>query len=243
MSKPIIGVMPLWDDEKESLWMLPGYFDGIRHAGGIPIMLPLTDDEQDLEQLVEACEGFLFTGGHDVTPELYSETVLEGLVYSCRKRDDMEKQVLKLAIRKEKPVLGICRGIQFINVALGGTLYQDIPTQCPSPTDHHQTPPYDVPVHVVKIMDGSPLHKCLNKEQLSVNSYHHQAVKAVAPGLKIMAVAEDELVEGLYMPAHPFLWAVQWHPEFSWQKDENSRKIFRAFVDATRSDRVENPEL
>ncbi len=80
------------------------------------------------------------------------------------------------------------------------------------------------------------MYKCLNTEQLSVNSYHHQAVKDVAPGLKIMAVAEDGLVEGLYMPAHRFLWAVQWHPEFSFQKDENSRKIFKAFVDATRTD-------
>lgn len=236
MSKPIIGVMPLWDDEKESLWMLPGYFEGIRQADGIPIMLPLTEDEQELEQLVKICEGFLFTGGHDVTPELYGETAMDGLVCSCSKRDDMEKSVLELAIRNKKPVLGICRGIQFINAALGGTLYQDIPTQHPAQTDHHQTPPYDVPVHEVKILIDSPLYKCLNTEQLSVNSYHHQAVKNVAPGLKIMAVAEDGLVEGLYMPAHRFLWAVQWHPEFSFQKDENSRKIFKAFVDATRTD-------
>ncbi len=236
MSKPIIGVMPLWDDEKESLWMLPGYFEGIRRADGIPIMLPLTDDEQELEQLVKMCEGFLFTGGHDVTPELYGETALEGLVCSCSKRDDMEKAVLELAIANKKPILGICRGIQFINAALGGTLYQDIPTQHPTQTDHHQTPPYDVPVHEVEIAKDSPLYKCLNTERLSVNSYHHQAVKDVAPGLKIMAAAEDGLVEGLYMPEHSFLWALQWHPEFSFRKDENSRKIFSAFVDAARTD-------
>ena len=232
MSKPIIGVMPLWDDEKESLWMLPGYFEGISQAGGIPVMLPLTDDNQELEQLVKMCEGFLFTGGHDVTPELYGETALEGLVCSCSKRDAMENEVLELAIANKKPILGICRGIQFINAALGGTLYQDIPTQHPTQIDHHQAPPYDVSVHEVEIVKGSPLYKCLNTERLSVNSYHHQAVKDVAPGLKIMAAAEDGLVEGLYMPEHRFLWAVQWHPEFSFWKDENSRKIFKAFVDA-----------
>ncbi|MCR4556552.1 MAG: gamma-glutamyl-gamma-aminobutyrate hydrolase family protein [Saccharofermentans sp.] len=231
MPKPIIGVMPLWDDEKESIWMLPGYFDGIINAGGTPVMLPFISDEHDLHRLMNICDGILFTGGHDVSPELYGEEPVES-VSSCKMRDDMEKIVLEKAIVTDKPVLGICRGIQFINAALGGTLYQDLPTQYQSKTDHHQKPPYDIPVHLVSIAKDSPLFKCLNTEQIQVNSYHHQAVKDVAPNLKVMATSADGLVEGLYMPQHRFLWAVQWHPEFSYLKDENSRKIFKAFVDS-----------
>ena len=95
MNKPVVGVMPLWDDEKDSIWMLPEYFDGINQAGAIPIMLPFSEDEQELEQLIEMCDGFLFTGGHDVSPELYNEKPIEGLVSCCMKRDKMEAYILK----------------------------------------------------------------------------------------------------------------------------------------------------
>lgn len=232
MSKPIIGVMPLWDDEKDSIWMLPGYFDGINQAGAIPIMLPFSEDEQELDQLIKMCDGFLFTGGHDVSPELYNEKPLDGLVSSCMKRDRMELYILKKAIQLDKPILGICRGIQFINAALGGTLYQDLPTQYETEIEHHQNPPYDVPVHKVNVIKDSPLYKCINSELLDVNSYHHQAVKDLAPNLKVMAVSEDGLVEAVYKPEQKFLWAVQWHPEFSYKTDDNSRKIFKAFIEA-----------
>jgi len=235
MSKPIIGVMPLWDDEKNSLWMLPGYFEGLTQAGGIPIMLPLTNDETELDRLMEMCNGFLFTGGHDVSPDLYGEVPLKDMVSSCRKRDEMESYILKKAIEADKPVLGICRGIQFINAALGGTLYQDISTQYETDTEHHQKPPYDIPAHKVNIIKDSPLYKCISAEQIEVNSYHHQAVKDVAPELKVMAVSEDGLVEALYMPEQRFLWAVQWHPEFSYKTDVNSRKIFQVFIETANS--------
>ena len=232
MSKPIIGVMPLWDDEKESMWMLPGYFEGIRQAGGIPVMFPLTADAGEIETLTNMCNGFLFTGGQDVSPELYHEEPLADLVCCCKMRDEMEKIVLEKALFEGKPVLGICRGIQFINAALGGTLYQDLPTQHPSGTTHRQKAPYDIPSHSVKITPDSPLYTCIGAESIQVNSCHHQAVKDLAPGLKSMAVSEDGLTEGLYMPEHRFLWAVQWHPEFSYLKDENSRRIFKAFINA-----------
>ena len=232
MTKPIVGVMPLWDDEKESLWMLPEYFDGILTNGGIPIMLPLTDDKVILEQAAEMCDGFLFTGGHDVSPNIYGEKPLDASVSSNKKRDDMELFILRKALESDKPVLGICRGIQFINAALGGTLYQDIPTQHPTGVEHHQKPPYNIPVHVVSVNMDSPLHKCLNTDKLHVNSYHHQAVKQIAPELKAMATSEDGLTEAVYMPGHRFIWGVQWHPEFSYATDENSKKIFKAFIDS-----------
>ena len=224
--------MPLWDEKKDSIWMLPGYLDGIRQAGGIPVIFPLTTDEAELGQLVEMCGGFLFTGGHDVTPGIYGEEPMEGLVDCCAERDEMETVVLNKAMSAGKPILGICRGIQFINAALGGTLYQDLPTQHPSEVNHHQDRPYDVPVHDVEITEDSPIHKCLNVSRLSVNSYHHQAVRETAPGLKEMAVSPDGIVEALYKPDYGFLWAVQWHPEFSYRTDESSRLIFKALIDA-----------
>ena len=231
--KPVIGVMPLWDEEKDSMWMLPGYLDGINQAGGLPVVFPFSSDEQELKQLINMCDGLLFTGGHDVSPWVYKDEPLEELVDCCEKRDIMETIVLREAIAEDKPVLGICRGIQFINAALGGTLYQDIPTHHPSGVCHHQERPYDAPSHEVTLTEGSPLHKCLGTDRIPVNSCHHQAIKVLSPELKAMAAAADGIIEAAYRPGSRFLWAVQWHPEFSYKTDENSRKIFRAFVKAT----------
>ena len=135
--KPVIGVIPLWDDERDSIWMLPGYMDGISEAGGLPIIFPFTSDSQNIDQLFGLCDGILLTGGHDVSSKLYHEEPLEGLVEYCEKRDAMEEIVLAKALKEDVPVLGICRGIQFINAALGGTLYQDIPLQHPSSKARH----------------------------------------------------------------------------------------------------------
>ena len=129
-------------------------------------------------------------------------------------------------------MLGICRGIQFFNACLGGTLYQDLPTEYPSEVAHVMRPPYDQAVHSIALLPGSPLSALLGRTELGVNSYHHQAIKALPPGLGEMARSEDGLVEAVYLPDKSFVWAVQWHPEFSFRTDENSRKIFSAFVAA-----------
>lgn len=230
--KPIIGVLPLWDDEKESLWMLPGYFLGIEEAGGMPIMLPLSSEPATIEQCVKMCDGFLFTGGHDVSPEWYGMEAFSSNVICSKLRDEMECALMKRALEENKSILGICRGIQFLNVHLGGTLYQDLPTEHPSGVEHHQTAPYDIPVHTNRIVKDSPLHQLLEKENLVVNSYHHQAIRKLAPDLEVMAESEDGLVEAVYMPSKMFVWALQWHPEFAYKTDKDSRKIFQAFVDS-----------
>ncbi len=228
--KPVIGVLPLWDEKKDSLWMLPGYMNGIIAAGGLPIMFPLTDDKEIINRMVDICDGFLFTGGQDVSPEIYGQTAVYDNIVCCKERDIMERSVLQQALIFEKPVLGICRGIQFINAALGGTLYLDIPSEVKSDIEHHQSPPYDVPVHSVKIEKGTPLFKLLQKQELDVNSYHHQGVKELAPQLKAMARSEDGIVEAVYMPLRKFVWAVQWHPEFSYISDRSSFLIFEEFI-------------
>lgn len=230
--KPIVGVMPLWDEKRDSLWMLPGYLDGIRQAGGLPVMLPLTHDPDEIAQLAGLCCGFLLTGGHDVSPARYGQAPLPGLIADCPARDEMEQAVLAHALAQDKPVLGICRGIQLINVLLGGTLYQDLPRQHPSAVTHHQRPPYDVPSHTVRLVPGTPLHDLLGQDTLAVNSYHHQAIDRLADGLTAMAYAPDGLVEAVCLPSQRFLWAVQWHPEFSWRVDAASRAILARFVQA-----------
>ena len=236
MKRPLIGVAPLWDEKKDSLWMLPGYMEGLERAGGLPLMLPLTTGQETLRQLAGLCAGFLFTGGHDIFPGLYGKEVLPCCGPVCEERDSMEKALFSLAVLEQnKSALGICRGIQLFNVLLGGTLYQDLPSQLAgSALAHQQKPPYDRPAHRVKITGGSPLHKLLGLDTLAVNSSHHQGIAELAPELVPMARAEDGLIEAVRMKDRPFVWAVQWHPEFA-LADESSRKLFGAFVEACRS--------
>lgn len=232
MKKPLIGIVPLMDYSKESMWMLPGYMEGVIQAGGIPIMLPLTDDAATLSQLVDTCDGILITGGQDVSPALYGETIRPECKELCPERDRMEQVLVDLAVRADKPLLGICRGIQILNAVLGGTLYQDLPTQHPSDVEHHMTPPYDRLGHTVSFPAGSPLEQVIGQKAMAVNSYHHQAIKGLSSSLLPMAVAEDGIIEAVFMPGRKFVWAVQWHPEFSYKVDENSRKLFSAFTEA-----------
>lgn len=232
MKKTVIGVTPLWDAERNSYWMLPGYLAGLEMAGAIPLTLPLTEDARDISQLVSLCDGFLFTGGQDVSPRLYGEEPRAVCGEICEKRDAFERRLFFRALEENKPILGICRGIQFFNACLGGSLYQDLPTEHPSGVLHSMRPPYDRSVHTVEIRRETPLAELLQRTQLGVNSYHHQAIRTLAPGLAEMARSEDGLVEAVYLPDEAFVWAVQWHPELSFRTDENSRKIFSAFVAA-----------
>lgn len=130
----------------------------------------------------------MLTGGQDVSPALYGAAPAPACGETCPARDAMETKLLALALEQDKPVLGICRGIQFLNVYLGGTLYQDLPTEHPSAAEHHQKPPYDVPVHSVTLVPARPLYQLLGKCELAVNSLHHQAIRKLAPTLQVMAL-------------------------------------------------------
>ncbi len=177
----------------------------------------------------------MFTGGQDISPLLYDEKPLPQCGESSPERDTMEKILLNRAIELNKPVLGICRGIQLINAVLGGTLYQDLPTQTNSDLEHHQKPPYDKPIHNVAIMENTPLYTVLEKDILAVNSYHHQAIKNLSDKLLPMAKASDGIIEAVYMPDKKFIWGIQWHPEFSYVSDFAGKKIFSEFVKQTKS--------
>ncbi len=232
MVKPLIGVTPLYDEKKESVWMLPGYMRGIEEAGGLPVVLSLSADENGLAAWAEELDGFLLTGGQDVAPALYGEEKLPGAGEPCSDKDRMESVLLKNILRLDKPVLGICRGLQFMNAYLGGTLYQDIPSQKQDALAHSQPPPYDAPSHEVKIYKDTPLSGWLKKESLRVNSLHHQGIKTVSGSLHAAAVSPDGLVEAVWMPGKKFVFAVQWHPEYNFERDADSRRIFSAFISA-----------
>ena len=226
---PLIGVTPLWDVERQSVWMLPDYLDGIKSAGGIPVVLPIAMSEADAERIVESFDGFLFTGGQDVSPSLYGTEDATGTIVSSPERDKEETMLLQKALEADKPVLGICRGLQFINVFLGGTLWQDIPSQHPSAIVHRQGKPYGVPTHQVSI--SGELRSLLGKDLLDVNTLHHQAVKDLGNGLTPMAVAPDGLIEAVRLQDKRFVWAVQWHPEYLFKTDKDSLAIFSCFVE------------
>ena len=150
-------------------------------------------------------------------------------------RDRMESLLLQAVMRLDKPIFGICRGIQFINRWFGGTLWQDLPSEHPSDVEHHMNPPYDAFGHSVTIAPGTPLADLFAGQQsIEVNSYHHQAVRETAEGFEVMATAPDGVIEAIRRPASRFLWAVQWHPEFLYAIDPRSQTLFDTFVDACR---------
>ena len=177
----------------------------------------------------------MLTGGHDIDPALYHEDKSSKCGEINHIRDHMDLYLLKRAIELDKSVLGICRGVQLMNVYYGGTLYQDLPSEHKSNTEHHMHSPYDRAVHEVSISDKSLLETILGKDKIQVNSYHHQAIKALGAELKIAAISEDNLIEAVFSDKHKFLLGVQWHPEFLYDVDENSKRIVKAFVQSCKS--------
>lgn len=232
MKKPMIGVTPLWDADKEGTWMEKAYSEAVQTAGGIPMILPLKTDLEDIRRISKFCDGFLFTGGPDVDPALYRAETEEACGPLCPERDLMEAPLLKAVIEADRPALCVCRGHQLLNAVMGGTLYQDLKTDFPAAGGHRMEKPYDRTAHQAVLVQESPLAKLLGKEKIGVNSIHHQAVRCAAPGLDVMAWAEDGVNEACWCPDRRFLWSVQWHPELLFRKSPDQLKIFRAFVTA-----------
>ena len=231
---PWIGVLPLYNSEKRIFWINPLYMRGVEHAGGHAALLSLTENEESWEDACHMYDGFVFTGGQDVAPSLFGQEKIPECGYQAPIRDNQEIWMLRRLKELGKPVLGICRGLQVMNVAFGGTLIQDIPVQRPSRVVHLQQMPYELPHHQVTIRRDSLLFSLVEKEHLSVNSMHHQAVLDVANGFIVTALAEDGLVEAIELPDQQFFLGVQWHPEHMWQDYTSAREIWRGLVNACR---------
>lgn len=229
--KPIIAVTPLYDTDKNSLWMLPDYLKLVEANGGIPVILPLTAQTEILDHFIQSCDGFLFTGGHDVDPSFYGKTKDQTTI-SLIERDQMEGYCMKRLLTLDKPILAICRGLQLLNVVNGGTLYQDLPTERFSTINHQMKAPYDRKQHQVTIEKTSPLAAIYNKKTLNVNSRHHQAIQTLGDDLAIAATSEDGLIEGIYMPEKSFVVGLQWHPEAFRPATSENKKLMEAFFTA-----------
>jgi len=206
-----------------------------QEAGLLPVLLPVTDDEAVRASQLDLVDGLLFSGGLDIHPGFYGEgeSVHVATETEAGGRDAHEIALARAAVARDLPIFAICRGLQVLNVALGGTLYQDLPTQVDTEWAHRQGPHSTEKTHRTYVAPGSRLGRILGgMETLPINSHHHQAAKDVAPGLVVTARADDGVVEALEKPDARFLLAVQWHPENLYETDAPSRALFAAFAAA-----------
>ena len=232
MKHPVIGVTPRCDAKAGVYSVVSRYMLALRDNGAIPVLLPADLSQEQLREAVLRLDGILFTGGDDVSPDRYGEARRRWVRKLSPARDELEIRLARLVWELDKPMLGICRGMQVVNVALGGSLYQDLRKQKVTRFRHKMCKPYDRAAHTVELLPDTPLRDLLGAAQIGVNSLHHQAVKQLAPQLRETARSSDGVTEGWYAPDKRFFFAVQWHPEYLYQKDKAAEALFRAFLRA-----------
>ncbi|NLK94904.1 MAG: gamma-glutamyl-gamma-aminobutyrate hydrolase family protein [Clostridiales bacterium] len=231
-----IGVIPLYDTKEDALRMNQDYLNALIDLGAMPYIIPFTSHEDLLKNYCDEMDGFLFTGGPDINPKLYGEEIKEYCKEICSVRDEEEVLIYNIVKNMDKPILGICRGHQFLNVMRGGTLYQDIDTEVnrKNKINHKQEKPYYETRHKIYIEKDSFLYRKIGADCIKVNSIHHQGIKNLGKGLKVNAVSEDGIIEGFEDPLNRFFVGVQWHPEYLYKKIESCRIIFKEFIDCCR---------
>lgn len=228
-NRPIIGITTSMSES--FIRMKRTYFDAIFEAGGLPVFLPFSGGAADAERYLSFCDGILFAGGGDVDPKHYGEAIKFDNVETVPMRDEFELTLAELIKNDTRPILGICRGEQLLNVAFGGSLYQHI-------DGHKQEEPGAQNLRRAVVKEGTLLHKLAGTSEIFTNTFHHQAVKDVAPGFVASAYAEDGTVEAIEpenaLTSERFILAVQWHPEMFFGTDETAKNIFNAFVEAAK---------
>lgn len=247
MNKPVIGLTCNFDTRDtvgmSSCMGIAGqdwdfvtgdYVYALEKAGAIPVILPRMKDMKTLAPFLDTLDGVLVSGGHDVDPRSYNTRISGKCGRIVPERDEMDLFITHYAYDHKKPLLGICRGIQIMDAAFGGTLYQDLESEGPYMHHFMDNSPRQCPVHKNTLEAGSLLAKIYGKTEIQVNSYHHQAVKTVGPAVTVTAHSEDGVIEGIEVEGgHPFTVGVQWHPEMMYDSEEQA-KIFKAFVEACK---------
>ncbi len=235
MSAPLIGLTTYPRDLEQRFHLRADYADAVRRAGGIPILLP--PGEPRVEETLDRIDGLLLAGGGDIDPALYGGRPHETIYNVDAGRDASEIEMAKRAVETGLPTLGICRGAQVINVALGGTLIEHLPDLVGDEIPH-RTPDRQPTRHPVSVKTGSHLAKILGLTELEPTSWHHQAVRKPAPGLEVVAHAPDGTIEAVEMPTHPWLVAVQFHCELRAAEDPTEQRVFDELVRAARENRA-----
>jgi putative glutamine amidotransferase len=239
MNQPIIGITSSRIPQRyvrAQFGVTEAYVQAVARAGGLPMILPLGLPEAALLQILSHLDGLLLSGGGDMHPHAYGSKPHPKVRGIDEDRDRIEIFLLRQARVMDLPVLGICRGLQVINVALGGTLYEDIQEQRPGAIQHQYfgLRPRDHRAHPVEVSPGSLLYDLLGQASPEVNSLHHQGIRNLAEGLTATAFAPDGLVEGFEVPGSSFTLAVQWHPEWL-PEDPAMQALFARFVAAGQS--------
>ena len=230
-SAPFIGITTYHRNENNAFTLPAEYVDSIRRAGGIPILVP--PGENQLDKLLSHLDGLILSGGGDVDPTLYGGQPHQTVYNVSPERDNSEAAIVSKIVESGMPMLCICRGLQVLNVALGGTLIEHIPDVVGEEVPHRALPRNPV-MHPVQVQSDSKLGRVLQSEQVETASWHHQALDRVAPGLEVVATAPDGILEALEMPHHPWLVAVQWHPELTAADDPVQQRLFDTLVEVAR---------
>jgi putative glutamine amidotransferase len=237
MMKPLIGITTNQSKNangQPTIMLMQSYVNAVRQAGGVPVLVPSLIAEDGWDTVYSRLDGILFSGGGDIGLEYSPGESHPRIDDVDLARDSIELKMIQAAASDGKPFLGICRGCQVMNVALGGTLYTHIPDQLPNALDHdYPGNMRTILVHEVRIEEGTRIAEIFGEPIIKVNSLHHQGLKDIASSLRVTGYAPDGLVEAIELPDHPFGLAVQWHPE--WLTDqEPTRNLFQKFVEATR---------
>lgn len=236
MKKPIIGItanVMLENQGMKKDYVNKDYTDSIIDAGGIPFILPCTNDETIIKDQLQLVDGILFTGGVDLSPLAFGEEPIEQLGYVDEELDEFNMKAVISAYEMGIPMLGICRGMQIINVAFGGTLYQHLGVNKEFFIKHVQESMRATATHTINIKKNTILHKLLGNT-LVVNSFHHQGIKEVAPEFIVTAVAPDGVIEGIEKKDDGKILAVQWHPESMYKKNKSMASLFKYFVETCK---------
>lgn len=215
------------------------YIAAVERLGATAVLLSPAHSTEALNQLLDTVHGLLLTGGEDVDPARYGQAPHPALGTVTPARDEMEFAALQGALARGLPVLAICRGVQLLNVALGGTLFQDLPSERHRGIIHEQEAPINERWHKARVEPESKLHQIFGSDDLFINSFHHQGIREIAPSLVPTVWAEDELIEGVESREHPWVLGVQWHPErgeaeLAHDKRDPDRRLFWEFVDVAR---------
>ncbi|MDR0659762.1 MAG: gamma-glutamyl-gamma-aminobutyrate hydrolase family protein [Prevotellaceae bacterium] len=214
VKRPIIGISGTFTGTNNATQVNSTYTNAVLRAGGVPVVLPINGDKEAMKRMIETIDALIMTGGEDIDPVYYNEEPIPQQGEIVPERDAFDIEMIRLAVERDIPLLGICRGHQLMNVAFGGTLYQDIPSQVKTGViKHNQKAPSWYGTHKVELEKGSILATTLNKVLVYTNTFHHQAVKDVAPGFVVTARTSDGVVEGIEMKGNKKVFGVQFHPE------------------------------